>query len=108
MMAVSARVQRALGVSAFAEAADVATPKVSVIPNWSMRAIGVVSPVIRELGEVRYQFTAPFVMDSSAFTATFGLGATPLDQAAAATVAWWHDRAQNGSRQQAVLTMGVG
>lgn len=82
-------------ITAFAEAAGVETPKVSVIPYWSMRAIGVVSPVIRELGEVGYQFRAPFVMDSSAFTAMFGLSATPLDEAAAATVASWNDRTQN-------------
>jgi nucleoside-diphosphate-sugar epimerase len=81
-------------IAAFADAADVATPKVAVIPNWSMRAIGVVSPVVRELGEVRYQFTAPFIMDSSAFTADFGVDPTPLDQAAAATVAWWQGRSQ--------------
>jgi nucleoside-diphosphate-sugar epimerase len=81
-------------VAAFASAANVGTPKVRVIPNWSLRAIGLVSPVVRELGEVRYQFTAPFVMDSSASTTTFGLAATPLDQAAAATVAWWATRNQ--------------
>jgi nucleoside-diphosphate-sugar epimerase len=81
-------------VAAFAKAANVATPKVTAIPNWSMRAIGLVSPVVRELAEVRYQFTAPFVMDSSAFTTTFGLGATPLSEAAAATVAWWAKRNQ--------------
>jgi nucleoside-diphosphate-sugar epimerase len=82
-------------IAALADAAGVATPKVAAIPNWTMRAIGVVSPVVRELGEVRYQFTAPFVMDSSAFTSTFGLTATPLDQAAAATVAWWKDQRQS-------------
>jgi nucleoside-diphosphate-sugar epimerase len=81
-------------IAAFADAAGVATPKVTAIPNWSMRAIGLVSPVVRELGEVRYQFTAPFIMDSSAFTASFGVDPTPLDQAAAATVAWWQDRVQ--------------
>jgi nucleoside-diphosphate-sugar epimerase len=81
-------------VAAFADAAGVASPKVAAIPNWSMRALGLISPVVRELGEVRYQFTAPFVMDSSAFTSTFGPRATPLDQAAADTVAWWRDRSQ--------------
>jgi nucleoside-diphosphate-sugar epimerase len=81
-------------ITAFAEAAGVATPKVSTIPNWSMRAIGLISPVVRELGEVRYQFTAPFVMDSSAFTTAFGLDATPLEEAAAATVSWWQDRSR--------------
>ena len=36
-----------------------------------------------------YQFEQPFVIDSSEVTATFGLTATPMDEAMAATVAWW-------------------
>jgi nucleoside-diphosphate-sugar epimerase len=79
-------------VAALAVAANVAMSRVTSIPDWSLRAIGRLSPVVRELGEVRYQFTAPFVMDSSAFTAAFDVGSTPLDQAAGATVAWWKER----------------
>jgi len=29
------------------------------------------------------------VLDSSAFTHTFGIGATPLDEAVRATATWW-------------------
>ncbi|WP_203337584.1 NAD-dependent epimerase/dehydratase family protein [Nocardioides limicola] len=37
-------------------------------------------PVVRELRETLYQFTAPYVMDSSEITATFGLEPTSWDE----------------------------
>jgi nucleoside-diphosphate-sugar epimerase len=74
---------------AFAEAAGVAAPAVVPIPSWSLRAVGMISPVVRELEEVRYQFDRAFVMDSSVFSTTFGIASTPLDRAALATVRWW-------------------
>lgn len=43
----------------------------------AMRALGLVMPVIREVGEVVYQFERPFVMDSTAAQTTFGLAPTP-------------------------------
>lgn len=36
-------------------------------------------PIVRELKETAYQFTRPFVMDSSAITAAFGLEPSPWD-----------------------------
>lgn len=56
-------------------------------------AAGLAVPVARELEEMRFSFTRPYVLDSSAFTATFGLSATPLDRTWAQTVAWWRQRA---------------
>jgi hypothetical protein len=40
---------------------------------------GLSSPLVRELRTTRYQFTRPFVLDSTATTAEFGLTPTPLD-----------------------------
>jgi hypothetical protein len=37
--------------------------------------------MIKELRTTRYQFTSPFVIDSSATTEAFGLEATPMDVA---------------------------
>jgi nucleoside-diphosphate-sugar epimerase len=37
-------------------------------------------PVLRELRETLYQFTSPYVMDSSAITAAFGLEPSPWDE----------------------------
>jgi hypothetical protein len=45
-----------------------------------------------ELREISHHFARPFVMDSSAFTATFGLAPTRVDDALKATVAWWQAR----------------
>ncbi len=68
-------------------------PKISTIPHWLQRGLGVAVPLLRELEEVRHQFTRPFVLDSTAATDTFGLEPTPLDEALAATVAWWRANA---------------
>lgn len=68
-------------------------PKISTIPHWLQRGLGVAVPLLRELEEVRHQFTHPFVLDSTAATDTFGLEPTPLDEALAATVAWWRANA---------------
>ncbi|WP_031079170.1 NAD-dependent epimerase/dehydratase family protein [Streptomyces sp. NRRL WC-3742] len=57
-------------------------------------AAGLVSPVLRELREVRYQFDGPFVVDCSAYEGRFGVRATPVAQQVAATVAWWRERAR--------------
>ena len=56
-------------------------PKLAVLPHPLMRAAGLLSPMVRELETTRYQFTAPFVMDSTAATETFGLTPEPFDDA---------------------------
>jgi nucleoside-diphosphate-sugar epimerase len=50
--------------------------------------LGLFNPSVAELPEMLYEFEQPFVMDSSAFTTTFGLQPTPLAEAVAATVDW--------------------
>ncbi|MFJ5957014.1 NAD-dependent epimerase/dehydratase family protein [Paenarthrobacter sp. NPDC092416] len=77
--------------AAFAAAAGVSAPKVSAIPGWMLRALGVFSVDMRELAELLYQFERPFVMDSSESQRLLGLDPTPLQDAAAASVAWWRD-----------------
>jgi nucleoside-diphosphate-sugar epimerase len=74
-------------VKALADLAGVPAPQVRGIPSWVMRVAGFVSPLVRELREVAYQFERPFVLDSSAVTETFGLKPTPMDEALAATLA---------------------
>ncbi len=63
--------------------------KVSAIPKFVLGGLGIVVPMMRELKETWYQFDQPFVTDSTLTETTFGLSATPLDEACAATVAWW-------------------
>jgi nucleoside-diphosphate-sugar epimerase len=61
-------------------------PKLMQLPWPLMRAIGLFNPMIGELRHTRYQFVAPYELDSSAFTATFGVKPTPLDQALRTTL----------------------
>ena len=76
---------------AFAKAAGARAPRVTGVPGWAVRAMGVFSSDMRDLAETLYQFEHPFVMDSMASQAALGLTPTPLDEAAAATVTWWRD-----------------
>jgi nucleoside-diphosphate-sugar epimerase len=64
-------------------------PRIARMPRWVFNAIGVVSPLVRELRETRYQFDRPFVVDSSAFESTFGIAPTPIDEALEATLEFY-------------------
>jgi nucleoside-diphosphate-sugar epimerase len=62
------------------------------VPRLAVRALGLVNPTLRELGETYYQFSEPFVLDTTKYQATFGAAGTPLDDAVAATLAWYRAR----------------
>jgi nucleoside-diphosphate-sugar epimerase len=79
-------------VAGLCAAAGVPPVRVARIPDLAVRAVGLLSPTIRELEETRHQRVRPFVLDSSAATAELGLTATPLEQTWADTVAWWQER----------------
>jgi nucleoside-diphosphate-sugar epimerase len=79
-------------IAAFAEAAGVSMPKVGTIPAGLLRLLGLVHRDSRELAEMAYQFTAPFVLDSSRSEARLGLKPTALDIAVRTTVEWWQGR----------------
>lgn len=76
-------------VTRMAAVAGVPVPKLGTIPHWMMHGLGTFNAELRELRETYHQFAHPFVLDSSAATATFALEATPLDEGFAATIAWW-------------------
>lgn len=80
-------------VRALAAAAGT-TVKVSAVPKPMVQALGLVVPMMRGLTETWYQFDSPWVTDSTLTEQTFGLTATPLADGAAATVAWWKERAR--------------
>ncbi|GGO66357.1 NAD-dependent epimerase/dehydratase family protein [Nonomuraea cavernae] len=61
-------------------------PRLMRLPWPAVQAAGLFSPMIGELRHTRYQFVAPYVLDSSAFQRTFGLAPTPLDEALKATL----------------------
>ena len=62
------------------------TGSVRSVPTWMLRGIGLFVAPVREMVEMRYEFEEDFVVDSSAFTARFGMEATPLDEALAAVM----------------------
>lgn len=74
-------------LAALAAAAGAPAPRVSSVPGWVVGALGAVMPPMRGMDEQLYQFERPFELDWSETTATFGIDATPLAEAAAATVA---------------------
>lgn len=70
----------------FTEVAGVSAPKLTHLPYPVLWTAGLFDPMIRELRTTAYQFSHPFVLDSSVTERTFGLAPTPLDQALATLV----------------------
>jgi nucleoside-diphosphate-sugar epimerase len=73
-------------------------PRISAVPPLMMRMVGLFVPAARASVEMMYEFTAPFVVDSSRIEREFSLPATPVPAAIERTVTWYRDR----------LTMGAG
>jgi nucleoside-diphosphate-sugar epimerase len=72
--------------------AGVTPVRASATPWWLLRGLGLFSPTLRELPELSYQFDRPFIIDSTAYSSTFGAEPTSADRALTATVAWWQRR----------------
>ncbi|PRZ41026.1 nucleoside-diphosphate-sugar epimerase [Antricoccus suffuscus] len=60
--------------------------KIVRMPQWMLRAAGAVAPRMREIYASSYQFTHPFVVDSTETENLLGVRATPWDEALAATL----------------------
>jgi nucleoside-diphosphate-sugar epimerase len=67
-------------------------PSLSVISPTMMRLAGLFSPGAKETVEMLYEFTQPFVVDSSRIEGEFGLIATPSVEGIRRMVAWWRSR----------------
>ena len=74
----------------FAEAAGQEL-KISLLPRWLHAFIGLLDEDMRELKEMRYQWERPLCVDSSAFTARFGLQATAFEDGIAQTIEWYRE-----------------
>jgi nucleoside-diphosphate-sugar epimerase len=81
-----------------ARVAGVGPVRVTEVPRALLALGGLVSPVLRELPEVAYQTEAPFIMDSTAAQAAFGLAPQPWDEVLAQTVAAYAGRSRPRSR----------
>jgi nucleoside-diphosphate-sugar epimerase len=62
--------------------------KVMVGGEVTMRLLGLFNPDIRESVEMMYEWTKPFIVDTSKAVEAFGITATPLKQAIHSTVEW--------------------
>jgi nucleoside-diphosphate-sugar epimerase len=71
----------------FTEVNGAPAPKLMALPYPVLWASGIFSPMIKELRTTYYQFSRPFVLDSSATTKEFGLEPSPLDDVLRATAA---------------------
>ncbi len=60
--------------------------KVSVVPKWLMPIIGLAWRPMAAMHEMLYQWERPYVLDDRRFRATFGVDATPIDEALRATL----------------------
>ncbi|NUS73743.1 MAG: NAD-dependent epimerase [Corynebacteriales bacterium] len=65
----------------YAELMNLNTPKLAEIPYPILWSMGLFSPMLRELRTTRYQFTEPFILDSTHTESTFGLAPTDMDTA---------------------------
>jgi nucleoside-diphosphate-sugar epimerase len=65
---------------------------IRVVPQFVLRTLGLLSPMMRGLAEMAYEFSQPFVLDTSKYCATFSPATTPLVTAVAETVAWYRTR----------------
>jgi len=64
------------------------------LPPLVVRALGLISPLMRSLAEMAYEFEEPFVLDTTKFESAFGTAATPLATAITDTVAWYRTQAR--------------
>ena len=62
------------------------------VPKFALRALGLVSPMMRGLVEMTYEFEQPFVLDTSKYESTFSTTTTPLATAIRDTIAWYQTR----------------
>jgi nucleoside-diphosphate-sugar epimerase len=66
--------------------ANVRPSRIARMPYPVLWAGGVFDPTVRELRETQYQFSAPFVLDSSDGQNTFGLRPTPYEDSLRQTI----------------------
>ncbi|RDI55315.1 NAD-dependent epimerase/dehydratase family protein [Nocardia mexicana] len=62
-----------------AELAGASRARVRTMPGLLLRLAGLFDPMAREMIEIQYQLRKPFVLDSSAATAAFGIEPSPVE-----------------------------
>jgi nucleoside-diphosphate-sugar epimerase len=62
---------------------------------WLLRVVGLFNPIVREIAEMSYAFTEPYIVDDSRFIQTFGNIATPFAEGIEETLAWFRKHHPN-------------
>jgi nucleoside-diphosphate-sugar epimerase len=78
-------------IADLARVAGVRPVKVTVMPRAMLALAGLFNPVVRELPEVAYQMERPFIIDSTAAQAAFGLLPTPWEHVLSETIGYYRD-----------------
>lgn len=78
---IAARLGAALGVDG----------RIQRVPRWLSRSLGLLSPFLREVNAMSYQWDAPFILDDTKYVTRFARSATPLDIAVTTTARWAHE-----------------
>jgi nucleoside-diphosphate-sugar epimerase len=76
---------------------------VTRIPRFTLAALGLFSPVLRELGEVLYQKEERYVVDGSLFGSRFSFTPTPLEEGIRRTLEWYEGRQQQAAGNAQVV-----
>ncbi len=63
--------------------------KIGAFSPWMLKLVGLFTPTVREVTEMLYEFTAPFVMDSSRFQKQLGMAPTPHAESVKRTLDWF-------------------
>lgn len=63
-------------IDQIAAALQAPAPKISTLPLGLMKVMGIASPLIREIASISYQFTGPWVIDSSETAQALGIRPT--------------------------------
>jgi nucleoside-diphosphate-sugar epimerase len=71
------------------------------VPRWTVRAIAIFVPILREVDEMLYQWDEPFVINDRRFRERFHQAPAGADDAAAATVTWARQHYAPASRAAA-------
>lgn len=54
-----------------------------------VRVLGIFNPMLRDLGELLYEFDAPYLVDGSRYQRAFGGTPTPHSEVIHQTIAWY-------------------
>lgn len=77
------------------------------LPSWILRTVGLVVPLARALAEMTYQWEVPYLADDSDFCRTFGVSATPLEQAIAEVMKGAFARTGHAYELQSIVHLGA-